>query len=162
MTQPLPDGYLSPHFSLAELTRSDQAVRAGLKNVPMHGDLHSLQRLASTLEDVRTLLGGPVLVSSGYRSADVNRLVRGSKNSMHMQGLAADFICPRFGSPLQVCRHLAAQGFFMFDQLIYEGTWVHLGLAPAGQLLRRQVLTAIFEKGKRTRYVDGLPEGLPK
>ena len=42
-------------------------------------------------------------------------------------------------------------------QVIFEGTWVHVGLAPRGTKPRRQVLTAVFRPGKRTTYQQGLP-----
>jgi hypothetical protein len=44
-----------------------------------------------------------------------------------------------------------------FDQLIYEGTWIHTGWRQQGA--RQQVLTATFEKtlwGKKTHYHNGL------
>jgi len=44
----------------------------------------------------------------------------------------------------------------MFDQLIYEGSWVHVGLAEVGAPMRNQVLTAVFAKGVPTQYRAGL------
>lgn len=146
---------LTDHFSLAELTQSETAARRGINNTPAPAVVDALTRTAQTLEQVRTLLGSrPVLVSSGYRSPALNAAVGGAPNSAHMLGLAADFSCPGFGSPLEVCRKLAASGL-VFDQLIQEGTWVHLGLAPAGQKPRQQVLTAQFG-GLATTYAAGL------
>jgi hypothetical protein len=43
-----------------------------------------------------------------------------------------------------------------FDQLIFEGTWVHYAIARTNEKPRRQVLTAVFEQGKKTRYLQGL------
>lgn len=60
-----------------------------------------------------------------------------------------------YGPPLAVCRRLAASDL-PFDQLIYEGTWTHIGIAPPGTLARREVLTAHFANGKAT-YTRGLP-----
>lgn len=153
-----PPGYLTPHFSLAELTHSQRAVHLGMRNVPGPDELANLRRLALVLEDVRLLLGCPVMVTSGYRSAVVNRAVKGSKSSAHMAGLAADFIAPRYGSPLDVARRLAGEGMLMFDQLIYEVGWVHLGLAAAHQAPRREVRHAVFKPGRRTAYPLGLPQ----
>ena len=113
----------------------------------------NLVRTAEVLEKVRILLDDkPVLLSSGYRSPGVNAAVGGSKNSAHMSGLAADFICPDFGTPLQVCKKLEP---FMrdlgIDQLIYEfGTWVHLGL-HFGSAPRHQMMT-IDTKGVRNGF----------
>ncbi|WP_422099110.1 D-Ala-D-Ala carboxypeptidase family metallohydrolase [Variovorax sp.] len=148
--------YLSTHFSLAELTASQTAARNGLKNEPGPDALANLRRLAVVLEDVRTaLLQAPMLVSSGFRSANVNALVGGAADSAHKDGRAADFTAPRFGSPRDVCQRIVDAGI-TFDQLIYEGTWVHIGIARVGEQPRRQVLTAIFANKQPTRYVGGL------
>lgn len=130
---------LSEHFDLDELTVSETAARHGLDNTPGTEEIENLRLLARMLESVRTILGDNVIiVTSGYRSPAVNALVKGSTTSAHMSGLAADFICPSFGSPLNVC--LAVVGSNVsFDQCIHEfGRWCHL--AVGGQW-RRQALT---------------------
>ena len=138
---------LSEHFSIEEMTASQSAARLGLDNTPPAEMVAALNRTAQLLEEVRALLGGkPVLVSSGYRSPAVNRAVGGAANSAHMLGCAADFTCPAFGSPLEVCRAIAGSDI-VFDQLIHEfRAWVHIAWAPAP---RRQVLTI---DGAGTRY----------
>lgn len=158
MPPPLPKGYLSPNFTLAEFTISQEATRRGLDNTPGPNALANLHRLASCMEEVRLLLwGAPILPSSVYRSDRVNRLVKGAANSAHVFGLACDFTAPRYGTPLQICQALAVNaGLWFFDQLIFEGTWVHLGLSAAGAQPRREVLTAVFRPGKKTTYLKGL------
>lgn len=147
---------LSSHFTLAELTVSQAAVRAGLRNVPVGTQLDNLQRLALTLEQVRALLfNAPILVSSGYRSPAVNNLVGGSYRSAHMQGLAADFIAPKYGRPKAIAEAIRDSAI-QFDQLIFEGTWVHLGIAAPAQVPRRQVLTAQFRGGMPPQYLKGI------
>jgi len=129
---------LTPHFTLEELTASQSAARLGLDNTPPAEMLAALKRTAQLLEEVRALLGKPVLVSSGYRAPAVNRAVGGAANSAHMLGCAADFSCPAFGSPLDICRAIARSGI-AFDQVIHEfRAWVHIAWAPHP---RRQVLT---------------------
>lgn len=146
---------LTIHFALAELTHSQTADRRGIDNTPTDEIVENLMSLAQTLERVRVLLGSrPIVISSGYRSPDLNRAVGGARNSAHLYGLAADFICPGYGTPLQICKAIAASGID-FDQLIQEGTWVHLGLSQPGQKSRRQVLTANFSSGAAT-YREGL------
>lgn len=143
---------LTPHFSLEELTASQTAARLGLDNTPDEAALANLGRLATALEDVRILLGDrPVLISSGYRSPAVNAAVGGASSSAHTKGLAADFTCPGFGSPLAVCRalepHFARLGA---DQTIHEyGAWVHLAVAAADAVPRLMALTI---DGAGTRY----------
>jgi len=151
------DTALSPHFHLSELTVSAEGERAGLRNEPLPPHLKNLKRLAITLEAVRMALGDkPITVLSGFRSPAVNKLVGGADKSAHLQGLAADIICPAFGTPRQICERLIASGL-AFDQLIQEGgRWVHVGLALTTAPVRQEVLTAVFVKGLRPQYLQGL------
>lgn len=142
---------LTEHFTLEELTTSDYAVRHGIANVPSEQIVTSLRVLASGLEQVRALLGHPMVVSSGYRCPMLNRAVGGSTTSDHMIGLAADFVCPGFGTPLEIARAIEASDI-AFGQLIQEGTWVHISFSP---FERRTVLTAHFSNG-RASYSPGL------
>lgn len=129
---------LTPHFTLEEMTMSQTAARLGLDNTPPLEMVAALKRTAGLLEEVRALLGKPILVSSGYRSPAVNRAVGGAANSAHMLGCAADFSSPAFGSPLDICR-VIARSDIAFDQLIHEfRAWVHIAWAPSP---RRMVLT---------------------
>lgn len=130
---------LTPHFSLAEFTRSDTAARRGLDNTPSDAERDNLIRVASVLEEIRATLGHPILITSGYRGEALNRAVGGVPHSAHRLGLAADFICPDFGSPFEVCKVIAAMSI-EFDQLIQEkNRWVHLGLSAGPG--RRDLLT---------------------
>lgn len=142
---------LSPHFTLEELAFSQTAIRNGLDNFPSPVVQKNLKRVAETLEQVRTLVGKPISVSSGYRSPVVNRAVGGASNSAHVLGLAADIHCSGV-TPKQLANAIKSSGI-VFDQLIYEGTWVHIGLSDGNP--RQQVLTAIFDKG-RASYVMGI------
>lgn len=144
---------LTEHFALEEFTDSQTAARHGVVNSPSGVELDNLMRLAEVMEKVRGILGNkPILISSGYRSPRVNELVGGSKNSAHMSGLACDFSCPGFGTPLQICRklepHMRELGI---DQLIHEfGTWVHLGLRHGAP---RHAALTIDSRGTRTGFV---------
>lgn len=142
---------LSPHFTLAEFTRSELAVRHGLDNTPTGPVVENLKALAATLEEVRQLLGAPIIITSGYRAPAVNRAVGGSAMSAHCHGYAADFIAPEYGTPQEVARAIRDSGI-RYDQLIYEGAWVHLSVDPK---MRRQVLTAHFNGGPAT-YTAGI------
>ncbi len=132
---------ITTHFTLSELTMSQTAVRLGLDNMPGVEALANLKFLAATLELVRYEFSAPVIVSSGYRSPAVNAAVGGSKTSAHMEGRAADFTIPAWGSPLDVCKKISAS-HLVFDQLIHEfGAWVHLGVARKGVSPRMELLT---------------------
>lgn len=142
---------LSLHFTLDELTHSETASRRGLDNVPDAETIETLKIIAARLEDVRALLGCPIIVLSGYRSVKVNSAVGGSATSQHCRGEAVDFIAPQFGTPNEVCRAIL-DSTIEFDQLIAEGTWTHISFAEAP---RRSVLTAHFGNGKVT-YSQGI------
>jgi hypothetical protein len=146
---------LSPHFNLDEFTRSDYATRHGIDNTPPGFVLSNLRVLATRLERVRLVLGAPLFITSGYRCPELNRAIGGSLTSAHVGGLAADFIAPEYGSPFAVARAIEANGDEIdFDQLIYEGKWVHVGFTQLTQP-RREVLTATFAGGK-VKYSEGL------
>jgi zinc D-Ala-D-Ala carboxypeptidase len=147
---------LSPRFTLKQLMVSETAARRSLDNRPPVRAVRRLKRLAAGLERVRTITGRDLDVTSAYRGPALNALVGGSRTSHHMQGYAADFSCPRFGSPFRVCKAIMRSGL-RFDQLIYEhgdaedGGWVHLSFAPK---MRRRVLTickcrAAYQRGLR-------------
>lgn len=141
--------FLTPHFTLAEMTASQIANREGLDNNPDSKTIANLVELCKTLEQVRSLVDQPLLVSSGYRSEALNRRVGGSVSSAHVLGLAADIIAVSL-TPRQLAQRIRDSSL-AFDQLILEfDGWVHLGLAEHQQ--RRQVLT--IRQG--TGYLPGL------
>ncbi|MDD4963588.1 MAG: D-Ala-D-Ala carboxypeptidase family metallohydrolase [Gallionella sp.] len=151
------DSQLSEHFWLSEFTASQAAARLGISNEPDSLDvLTNLTEVARLLEKVRTVLGGKTIsISSGYRSPAVNKAVGGSMTSAHSNGCAADFSCPSFGTPRQITAAIMNSGL-TFDQLIYEGTWVHIAIAEPGKTPRNQVMTAVFKSGQATTYLAGL------
>ena len=148
---------LSPNFSLAELTASGTARARGLSNAADDQALANLTRTAQAMEAVRSLLGGPIQVSSGYRSPEVNRAVGGSRTSAHCLGYAVDFTCPGFGTPFAVCNAILASSI-VFDQLIHEyGAWAHISFDPRA---RRMPLTiASAARGYMTGILPIRPHG---
>lgn len=142
---------LTPHFTVEELTRSDTAIRLCIDQTPQANVLQQLLFTAQQLEIVRELLGHPLHINSGYRSLKLNTAVGGAPNSAHLTGRAADFTCPEYGTPQQIVKFLSERPEVKFDQLIYEGTWVHIGFADNP---RREVLTAHF--GGKTHYTVGI------
>jgi hypothetical protein len=144
---------LSPNFDLARLTHSDTARERGIPNHPTPEHLPHLRLLAGALEELQALLGAPLAITSAYRSPALNAAVGGVPHSRHALGLAADFVCPGFGSPLEVARAIAASSL-VYDQVIHEfGRWVHFGLAPPLEAPRRQLLTICTSA---QGYLDGL------
>lgn len=142
---------LSEHFYKWEFEKSEYAQRKGLDNsIPKHF-MTNAKRMAMLMEQVRSILGDKIIVvNSMYRSPAVNKAVGGSRTSYHLQALACDFVCPSFGTPYQVAKAIEASNI-IYDQLIYEGSWVHIGLADELKTPRMQVLT--MRKGK---YFNGI------
>lgn len=139
---------LSPNFSLEELTFSQVASRRGLNNTPSEKVKDNLERLAFFLEQVRKLFNKPLLISSGYRSREVNEAVGGSKTSQHCEGCAADFNVKGM-SPNAVVRAIVDANI-PYDQVILEfDSWVHISIPTVkGNTPRKQALI-IDNKGKR-------------
>lgn len=125
---------LSPHFTLAEMTKSQVALRRNIRNVPGKREIENLRRLAqNVLEPVRAKFGRPFSPSSGYRSAALNAVVGSKPSSQHVRGEAVDFEIAGGPNPELaewIRDHLA------FDQLILEfhqrdepaSGWVHVSL----------------------------------
>jgi hypothetical protein len=123
---------LTPHFTLDELTISETAARRGWDNIPPPDAMAALRHTALGLEGIRTLLGAPIIVTSGYRSPELNSAIGGSASSQHMRGEAADFICPGYGDPRNVVHRIVDSGLD-YDQVIVEfERWVHVSFVRGG------------------------------
>lgn len=134
------DEKLSPHFTLSELTASDTAARQNIDNTSSPEIEANLALVAAALEKVRAIAGKPIVVTSGYRCAALNKAVGGAADSYHVKGLAADINRPG-STPYEFGQDIIAAGI-EFDQLIHEfGRWVHIGLPVPGQKPRKQLLT---------------------
>jgi hypothetical protein len=118
----------------------------------------AIKNTAANMDRVRILLGYPITVNSWYRSPALNSAL-GSNNqtSEHPKGLAVDFICPRYGSPLEICKALISPtaGVY-FNQLIYEHTWVHISFTVPPAVPKMQVLTLLQNR----KYAVGLTDKL--
>jgi len=135
---------LTTHFSVEEFVASQTADRRDIDNSLTSNLLASARHTCNGLEQVRSLLGGlPILISSGYRSPELNRAVGGSRGSQHMLAQAVDFTCPGFGSVADTIEKIM-QSDIPYDQLIREFAtvpgrgWVHISftlLPPRKQVL---------------------------
>ncbi len=120
------------YFTLEELIRSETAHRNGWDNTPPADARANLEALIERLLDpVREAWGGPITVSSGYRSPQLNRAVGGAACSQHLAGEAADITAGNRDENrrlFRLIRSLASCGVLEFDQLIDEQKfkWIHL------------------------------------
>ena len=139
---------LSEHFSLAELTVSEVALRKGLSNLPEGIEVDNLVRLANKLEEVRKVLGKPIMVNSAFRSVEVNAAVGGVKTSQHCVGCAADIKVPGM-TPDEVVRAIVASDI-QYDQLIREfDSWTHISIPNEVTTTPRNQTLIIDKAGTR-------------
>lgn len=118
---------LSPHFTLEEMTRSEYAARRGWPNDPEPAQVANLKRTCALLEKVREVAERPIIVTSGYRSGNVNSAIGGSKNSQHCLGCAADIRA--VGLTVDDLMLLIVGSDIKYDQLIREfDSWVHISV----------------------------------
>lgn len=150
---------LTNNFSLAEMTKSDTALRLDMDNTPGDEEIANLQALCeNVLQVVRDAYGVGVKVNSGFRHPDVNAAVGGSKTSDHCKGMAADIEIPGVANA-DLAEWIVEN--LEFRQVILEfytpgipdSGWVHVSYNPNDN--KKQVLTAMKENGK-TVYKPGL------
>jgi hypothetical protein len=152
---------LSENFHLAEFTSSQEATRRGIDNTPSEDVINNLIELCiNVLEPVRISWNAPVVISSGYRSRELNTAIGGSTSSQHCYGEAADFEIYGVDN-CELASWIA--DYLMFDQLILEfhehgldpnSGWVHVSYT-ATKKNRLEVLTAKKNNGQ-TIYLPGL------
>lgn len=118
------------YFTIAELVRSETADSNGIDNKLPRDLLPNVQALvALVLDPLREAYGKPIIVTSGYRSPALNKAVRGSATSDHMQGRAADIVgTPNTRRENRKLFRLVQELGLPFDQLINEQnfSWVHV------------------------------------
>ena len=140
---------LSKNLELAEVIRSSTAKRNGISNMPTPEHIENFKKLAENIfQPIREHFGRPIFLSSGYRSAELNKLTKGaSTTSQHCTGEAIDIDMD--GTEItnkQVFDYIKEH--LSFDQLIWEfGTesnpdWVHVSYESTGKQ-RKQVLRAV-------------------
>jgi hypothetical protein len=135
---------LSEHFTLEELTFTNHRE---FDNTPTQVQIDNLTRLAEFLETVRTLLGKPIMIDSGFRSPEVNQAVGSSSVSQHLKGCAADIKVPEM-TPDEVVKAIYDAGL-PYDQLILELGWTHISIPNTDDAAPRNMALIIDRKGTR-------------
>ena len=136
---------LSAHVTLKEFQASGLATLRNINNEMNESQIASAKLLCENVfEPLRLYLNTPINISSGFRSLQVNKMIKGSSTSQHTKGEAMDL-------------QIGAKGFNFikdkldFDQLIWEfgndenPAWVHVSYSSKN---RKQVLKAIKKNGK--------------
>lgn len=141
---------LSPHFTLAEAT----VTNTGIPNLTSPEERERILHTAECMEKVRMLLDNkPITINSWFRSHKVNAAVGGVSNSEHRLGTAVDFVCPAFGTPFLIAQSLARwANVLQYNQLIYEGTWVHISFPYPNKIGTKENLT--MKNGKYSKGIN--------
>ena len=112
------------YFSIAEFLRSDIAEKYQISNAPDSKELWIVltnirDLINNVLDPLRARIGRPIIITSGYRSRQVNELIRGSKKSQHLSGQAADFHVRGYTPQQMRMVYQMIQMCYDFDQLIF-------------------------------------------
>ena len=131
---------LSEHFTLAELTKT----KTGIENVPNEDQVNNLKRRCGWLEQLRrrwnNLYGDgddPIIINSGFRCPEVNRVVGGATLSNHLTGCAVDIRCIGIEQALRyaaILLDISDLNKEDFDELLIEQKahtyWIHFAVRP--------------------------------
>lgn len=149
---------LSKNLTLAEVIRSESAKRKGISNEPTAEHLENFKKLAENVfQPIREHFGVPIHISSGYRSAALNKVIGGASSSQHCTGEAIDIDMDGTSiTNAQIFNFIKDN--LVFDQMIWEfGTdknpdWVHVSYESTGKQ-RKQILKAKKSAGKTSYSV---------
>lgn len=138
---------LSKHVTVEEFCFSPTAIRAGIKNVMALQQLENATLLCEKVfEPLRSHVGKPIKINSGFRSPSLNRAIGGSSSSQHCKGQAMDLELHDKELFDWIIDNLE------YDQAIFEfGTeqqaaWFHISYSHNNN--RKEVLRATKKAGK--------------
>ena len=147
---------LSPHFTLGELCKTKYVTADG--NIPSRAVIENLIRVCGWLEELRVVAGvrprskvasdctlapdpwpaeEAIVINSGYRSPEVNRLAGGVPSSNHVTGCAVDIRCAGKEQMIRyaaILLDIADETKRDFDELLLEQhgsvCWLHFAVRP--------------------------------
>lgn len=131
---------MGKYFTIAELCRSEKADQYGINNKCNKQQAEQIKQLIeNVLDPLRELYGKPIKVNSGFRCAELNKLVGGKPTSQHLRGEAADITAGSREENKKLFQLIKEK--LPFDQLIDEKNyaWVHVSFNEKFQ--RNQILS---------------------
>lgn len=144
---------LSKYITLQEAIKSNTATVLQIQNIPNSEQIANLKLVCTEVFDkVREHFGKPIGITSGFRSAELNKRIGGSKTSQHMEGKALDIDGDILGGVSNKDIFEFIKNNCTFDQLIWEfgsenaPDWVHVSYNKG--VNRKQILRAIKSNGK--------------
>lgn len=120
-------------FTIEDLVDSNTARQKKIDNTPktdeIRKNLYAL--IVNILDPLCVAYQKKFAINSGYRCPELNKEVKGSSNSQHMLGQAAD-ITGGSVSENKKLFNLVKQLNLPFDQMIWEenGRWIHISYGP--------------------------------
>lgn len=117
---------LTQNFTLNELVYSVTAEANRIDNRPNVKVVANLKALCeNVLQPLRNSLGCPVIVSSGFRCAELNKRIGGAANSGHLTGRCADIHVN--GMTAKELYNFIKKSGVKYRQCILESnSWVHI------------------------------------
>lgn len=129
---------MTRNFTMEELLRSSFALKKKLSNTPNDKQLQNMRVSVLALEYLRAYFGNvPIVVTSGFRSPELNKAIGGSPTSSHIDGQAYDIVIMNNLSMKENALSIIRSDI-NFDQIIVYKSFIHLGLGPKK---RRQLIS---------------------
>ena len=156
---------ISQNISYKEATKSHTASRRGIDNTPTEFQLKNMKMVANEVfQPLRKYHGKPIAVTSFLRSLELNRAIKGSKTSQHLQGGengkeegAIDIDADVYDNGITNSEiYYWIKDNLEFDQLIWEfgnenePDWVHVSFRKGAN--RKQTLKAVRERQPNGKY----------
>ena len=126
---------ISKNITYKEAIHSNTAKRFGIDNEPSHEQIANMMTIAEMIfQPLRSYVGGPIKITSFFRSPKLNKAIGGSKTSQHCKGQAMD-IDDVYGHKSNAEMFMYIKENLDFDQLIWEfgndenPSWIHVSCA---------------------------------
>lgn len=132
---------ISKYFTMGEATYSTTAIKRGIKNIPDWEERTNIRYTAGRLDEVRKILGRPVIVTSWFRNKKLNRAVGGTSSSGHRRGMSVDILLKKGKAGRREFEKIKTN-LESFDQIIYypRRGHVHIGFKQYRAQERKQVM----------------------
>ena len=148
---------ISKNITYNEAVHSNTAKRKGIENTPNENQIAAMMTIAEMIfQPLRSYVGGPIKITSFFRSPELNQAIGGSKSSQHCKGQAMD-LDDVYGYKTNAEMFDYIRENLDFDQLIWEfgddnnPNWIHVSYVDK-QENRNRCLKA-YKKNGKTKYM---------